>query len=135
MRNAVLTIFYTLGLSAFFPLLIINHRSNAALPMFLAPILAAALAEGLGRVVRIAKDTAENRVIWLIGAFILISQAARFTLGLDASGFTEYMALNVLYQILLGLVIVALDRRENKGTETGPRHFFRFGSARRTGAQ
>jgi hypothetical protein len=118
MKKALLIAFYTLGLSAFFPLLILNNRSNAAWPMFLAPIIAAVFAEVLARTVRFTKETAENRVIWLIAAFILLAQVAKFTLNLGAAdGFTEYLALNALYQIVLLLIYSASGKRGAKGAD------------------
>ena len=115
MKNAFFAAFYTLGLSAFFPLFIVNHRSYAAWPMFLAPIAAAAFAEVLARTVRIARDLAENRAIWLIAAFVLLAQLAKFTLRLDASdGFTEYLALNALYQIMLVIVFAGIGKGRTK---------------------
>ena len=118
MRNAIFAAFYTLGLSAFFPLMIVNHRSDAAWPMFLAPIVAAGLAELLSRTVRFTKVRAENRVIWLIAAFVVLSQVAKYTLGLGASdGFTEYLALNALYQIVLVLIFAGLEKRGTKGPD------------------
>lgn len=117
MRIALFAAFYTLGLSAFFPFLIVNHRSNAAWPIFLAPIIAAVFAEVLTRTVRLTKETTGNRVFWLIAAFILLSQIAKFTLDLDAAGFTEYLALNALYQIVLVLIFAASERRGNKDAE------------------
>jgi hypothetical protein len=116
MKNAVFAVFYTLGLSAFFPLFVVNHRSSAAWPMFLAPILAAFLAEVLARTVRLTKERNENRVIWLIAAFILLVQVGKMTLGLNANeAFTEYLALNALYQIVLVLIFAASEKRGNKG--------------------
>jgi len=118
MKIAIFAAFYSLGLSAFFPLLIVNHRSNAAWPMFLAPIFAAVFAEVLTRTIRLTKETTENRVIWLIAAFILLSQVAKFTLDLDAAGgFTEYLALNALYQIVLVLIFAASEKRGTKGAD------------------
>ena len=123
MKNALFAAFYTLGLSAFWPLLIANHRSNAAWPMFLAPIIAVIFAEVLARTVRITEERAENKVIWLIAAFILLSQVAKFTLELDATdGFTEYMALNALYQIVLILIFSASKKRETKAVGLGHGH-------------
>jgi len=118
MKSVLFAAFYTLGLSAFFPFLIANHRSSAAWPMFLAPIVAAIFAEVLSRTVRLAKDRAENRVIWLIAAFVLLAQIAKLTLGLDGTdGFTEYLALNALYQIVLVLIFAASDKRQIKGPD------------------
>jgi hypothetical protein len=120
MKNAIFAAFYTLGLSAFFPFFVVNHRSSAAWPMFLAPIVAAALAEILARTVRLTNERNENRVIWLIAAFILLVQVARFTLHLSAMGaFTEYLALNALYQIVLVLIFAASDKRVSKGPDIG----------------
>jgi hypothetical protein len=120
MKNAILAAFYTLGLSAFFPFFVVNHKSSAAWPMFLAPIVAAILAEFLARTVRLSKERNENRVIWLIGSFILLVQVARFTLGLHTSGgFTEYLALNTLYQIVLVLIFAASEKRATKGPDIG----------------
>ena len=120
MRNAIFAAFYTLGLSAFFPLMIVNHRSNAAWPMFLAPIAAAGLAEVFSRTMRLTKVRSENRAIWLIAAFVLLSRIAKYTLGLDAGdGFTEYLALNALYQIVLVLVFAILEKRGTKGPDVG----------------
>jgi len=120
MKNAIFAVLYTLGLSAFFSLLIVNHRSNAALPIFLAPIISAVFAEVLARTVHLAKETAENRVIWLIAAFILLSYLGKLTLGLRATdGFTEYLALNALYQIVLVLIFAASERRAIKGPDVG----------------
>ena len=117
MKNAIFASFYVLGLSAFFPLLVANHRSAAAWPMFLAPIVAAAFAEVLGRTVHIARDISDNRAIWLIAAFVLLAQIAKYTLKLDASdGFTEYLALNALYQVMLVIVFASFDKR---GTKNG----------------
>lgn len=118
MRIAIFAAIYTLGLSAFFPFLIVNHRSNAAWPMFLAPIIAAVFAEVLTRTVRLTKETTGNRVFWLIAAFILLTQVAKFTLDLDAAGgFTEYLALNALYQIVVVLIFAASEKRGNKDTD------------------
>jgi len=116
MKSVLFAAFYTLGLSAFFPFLIANHRSSAAWPMFLAPIIAAVFAEVLARTVALTKERAENRVIWLIAAFVLISQIAKLTLGMDGTdGFTEYLALNALYQIVLVLIFAASEKRQIKG--------------------
>jgi hypothetical protein len=115
MKNAIFSVFYTLGLSAFWPLLIANHRSSAALPMFLAPLVAVGLAELCARTIRISEERTENKVIWLIAAFILLSQVAKYALELDATdGFTEYLALNALYQIVLILIFAASKRRGTK---------------------
>ncbi len=123
MKNALYATFYTLGLSAFLPLVIVNHRSNAAWLMFFAPIAAAAFAEIFARTIRITAERVENRVIWLIAAFILLSQVAKFTLGLNATdGFTEYLALNALYQIVLVLFCAASRRREAKGGDLSHGH-------------
>lgn len=120
MRNAIFAVFYTLGLSAYFPVMIVNHRSSAAWPMFLAPIVAAGLAEILSRTVRFTKVRAENRVIWLIAAFVLLSQVAKYALELgEADSFTEYLALNALYQIVLVLIFAALEKRGTKGPDIG----------------
>ena len=130
MKNAIFSTLYTLGLSAFFPFLVFNNRSNAALPMFLAPIVAAILADILSRAVTFTKDRVGNRTIWLISVFVLLSQVARLTLGLDALGFTGYMALNALYQIFLGLLFAAIDKQGGKDPEIGPAQFFKFGPFR-----
>jgi hypothetical protein len=120
MKNAVFAVFYTLGLSAFFPFFVANHKSSAALPMFLAPIVAAFLAEILARTVRLTKERNENRVVWLIAAFILLVQAGRYGLGLDATeAFTEYLALNALYQIVLVLIFAASEKRGAKAEGIG----------------
>jgi len=120
MKNAIFAALYTLGLSAFFPFFVVNHRSSAAWPMFLAPIIAAAFAEILARTIRFTREAAENRAIWLIAAFILLSQAAKFTLEIDATdGFTLYLALNALYQIVLVLVFAAFEKRGAKGANIG----------------
>lgn len=117
------TAFYVLGLSAFIPFLIFNHRSSAVWPMILAPIIAALFAEVLARTVRLARDTTENRVVWLIAAFILLSQGAKLALGLDATdSFTEYLALNALYQIVLVLILAASEKRPVKAAATTPEH-------------
>jgi hypothetical protein len=120
MKNAIFAAFYTLGLSAFFPFFVVNHRSSAAWPMFLAPIVAAMLAEILARTVRLTSERNENRVIWLIAAFILLVQVANYTLHISAMGsFTEYLALNALYQIVLVLIFAASDKRASKGPDIG----------------
>ena len=60
---------------------------------------------------------ADNRAIWLIAAFVLLAQIAKYTLKLDASdGFTEYLALNALYQVMLVIVFASFDKR---GTKNG----------------
>jgi uncharacterized membrane protein len=118
MKNGIFVVFYTLGLSAFFPLVIANHKSTAALAMFLAPIVAAVFSEILARTIRFTKETTENRVMWLVAAFIVLAQIAKRALKLDATdGFTEYLALNALYQIVLLLIFSASDRRGGKATE------------------
>ena len=120
MKCALFAIFYTLGLSAFLPFLAANHRSSAAWAMFFAPIIAAIFAEILARTVRLARERAENRVIWLIAAFVLLAQAAKYTLRLDAAdGFTEYLALNAMYQIVVVLVFAASDKRRINGENIG----------------
>lgn len=119
MKNAVYGAFYTLGLSVIFPLLIVNHRSDAALPLFLAPIIAAVFAEILARTVTLTKELAENRVIWLIAAFLILSQVAKFAFGFSATdGYIEYLALNALYQIVLVLIFAASERRRTKAGQT-----------------
>jgi hypothetical protein len=123
MKNAIFAALYTLGLSAFLPLLIVNHKSGAVLPMFFAPIIAAAFAEVLARTIRLTRERTESRIIWLIAAFIILSQTFRYTLGLDATdGFTEYLALNALYQIVLALIFAASERRTAKQAEIGHGH-------------
>ena len=123
MKNALFVFFYTLGLSAFWPFLIVNHRSSAAWPMFLAPIIAAVFAEVFARTIRITEEKAGNRVIWLIAAFVLLSQIAKFILELDATdGFTEYLALNALYQILLVLTFAASKKRGANGAALSHGH-------------
>jgi len=120
MKNAIFAAFYTLGLSAFFPFFVVNHKSSAAWPMFLAPIVAAFIAEVLARTVRLTKERNENRVIWLIAAFIVISQVGRYILEVSAPGaFTEYLALNALYQIVLVLIFAASEKRATKGPDIG----------------
>jgi len=120
MRNGIFAAFYTLGLSAFFPLLIVNHRSNAAWPMFLAPIIAAVFSEIFARTIRLTRERTENRVIWLVAAFIVLAQFGKYTLGLNPSdGFTEYLALNALYQIVLVLIFSASKKPGTKGEEVG----------------
>jgi hypothetical protein len=120
MKNVIFAVFYTLGLSAFFPFFVVNHRSSAAWPMFLAPIVGALLAEVLARTVRFTKERNENRVIWLIASFILLVQVGRYALGLDAfDAFTEYLALNALYQIVVVLIFAASEKRAAKGPEIG----------------
>jgi hypothetical protein len=121
MKNALFAVLYTLGLSTYFPFLVVHHRSNAALAMFIAPIVAALVAEILSRTFRLTKESAENRVIWLVGAFIILAQAARLTLDFDRTdGFTEYLALNALYQIVVVLIFAASERRENKAPVIPP---------------
>ena len=116
MKSVLFAVFYTLGLSAFLPLLLVNYRSSAAWPMFLAPIVAAVFAEVLSRTVKLAKDRTENRVVWLIAGFVLIAQVAKMTLGLNGNdGFTEYLSLNALYQIVLLLIFAASEKRQIKG--------------------
>lgn len=130
MRKALFAVAYTLGLSAFFPLLISNHRSSAAWPIFLAPIVAAVFAEVLARTIRFTKEARENRVIWLVAAFILLSQAAKYALKLDAiDGFIEYLALNALYQIVLVLIFSASDTPAPKGPAAGTGTLFRLWSS------
>jgi hypothetical protein len=125
MKKVIIAAFYTLGLSAFIPFLIVNHRSSAAWPMFLAPIVAAVFAEVLSRTIRFTEQKPANRVIWLVAAFILLVQVAKFGLGLDATaGFTEYLALNALYQIVLLLLFSAPDNVRNKGADIGHGHVF-----------
>jgi hypothetical protein len=112
MKNAVIAAFYALGLSVIFPLLIVNHRSSAALPLFFAPIISAVFAEVLARTVTLTKEMAENRVIWLIAAFLVLSQVAKYALGFKLTdGYIEYLALNALYQIVLVLIFAASERR------------------------
>jgi hypothetical protein len=118
MKSVLFAAVYTLGLSAFFPFLIANHRSSAAWPMFLAPIVAAIFAEVLSRTVKLTKERAESRVIWLIAAFVLMAQLGKLTLGLDGTdAFTEYLALNALYQIVLVLIFAASEKRQIKGPD------------------
>jgi hypothetical protein len=120
MKCALFAIFYTLGLSAFLPFLAANHRSSAAWAMFFAPIVAAIFAEILARTVRLTRERSENRVIWLIAAFVLLAQVAKYTLQLNAAdGFTEYLALNAMYQIVVVLVFAASDRRGMNGGDIG----------------
>lgn len=130
MRKAILAVVYTLGLSAFFPLLIINHRSSAAWPMFFAPIVAAVFAEVFARSVRFTKEMRENRVIWLVAAFVLLAQAAKYALKLEAiDGFTEYLALNALYQIVLILIFSASETPAPTGAGAASGFLFRFWSS------
>jgi hypothetical protein len=115
MKNALFAGFYTLGLSAIWPFLIINHRSSAAWLMFLSPIATAVIAEVFARTIQITGDRAGNRIIWLIAAFVMLSQVAKFTVELDTTdGFTEYLSLNALYQILLVLIFSASKKREGR---------------------
>jgi hypothetical protein len=130
MRKALFAIVYTLGLSVFFPLLIINHRSSAALPMFFAPIVAAVFAEVLARSFRFTKEKSENRVIWLVAAFILLAQAAKYALKLEAiDGFIEYLALNALYQIVLILIFSSSETPAPTEAGAGSGPLFRLWSS------
>ena len=123
MKKVLLTLLYVLGLSAFLPVLAFNHRSDAAWPLFLAPLVSAVIADSLARRLRFTQEVTENRVIWLIASFILMAQFGRFALGLDApTGFTEYLALNALYQIVIVLVAAASDRRGAKPDPVSPSH-------------
>jgi len=124
MKNFIFATFYTLGLSAMWPLLMAaNHSSSAAWPMLLAPMIAAGFAEVFSRLIQFTKVKAENKVIWLIAGFILLSQVAKFALGLVASnGYIEYLALNALYQILLLLVFSESMKREPKASDLGRGH-------------
>lgn len=118
MKNALFAAFYSLGLSAFFPFFVVSQKSSAAWPMFFAPIVAALLAEVLTRTVRLTKERNENRVIWLVAAFILLVQVGKYVLGLHTTGaFTEYLALNALYQIVLLLIFAASEKRPAKAPD------------------
>lgn len=123
MKKVIIAAFYTLGLSAYIPFLVVNHRSSAAWPMFLAPIVAAVFAEVLARKIRLTEQKTANRVIWLVAAFIVLVQVAKYTLGLDATaGFTEYLALNALYQIVLVLLFSGPDNTRSKGADVSHGH-------------
>ena len=77
--RAFRSFFYTLGLSAFpaFPGRQSSEQRGVG-DVFFAPINAAILAEILARTARLTKERSENRVIWLIAAFVILAQVGKY---------------------------------------------------------